>query len=126
MTAGMKVCFTGLGRDTAGGVFDRAPSEAHARRIGLEPVKSVTTKNCDLLVAADGDTSSEKARKARRYGIAIVDADDFHAAAAGAVLPAKRTVIDELAALVCEICGRSWTRPAGGRCPTRCPGCSRR
>ena len=66
---GDRVTFTGaltLGRDTW---------EQRARAAGLE-VGGVTRRSA-LLVAADADTRSGKARKARDYGVPIVDETTF-------------------------------------------------
>ncbi|MCY4368678.1 MAG: exonuclease domain-containing protein [bacterium] len=73
---GMRVCFTGTA--TVGGeTFDRSALERMAAIAGLVPVRSVTKKNCDLLVAADIATNSGKARKARAYGIPLISVADF-------------------------------------------------
>jgi DNA polymerase-3 subunit epsilon len=49
----------------------RSEWEEHLRRSGFEPWSAVT-KNVRLVVAADPDSLSGKARKARDYGIPIV------------------------------------------------------
>jgi len=73
---GMRVCFTGAA--TVGGeAFDRSALERMAAIAGLVPVRSVTKKNCDLLVAADIASNSGKARKARAYGIPLISVADF-------------------------------------------------
>ena len=73
---GMRVCFTGTA--TVGGeAFDRSALERMAAIAGLVPVRSVTKKNCDMLVAADVASNSGKARKARAYGIPLISATDF-------------------------------------------------
>jgi DNA polymerase-3 subunit epsilon len=46
----------------------------------LQPVASVTKKTCDLLVAADPESGSGKAQKARQYGVAIMSVEQFLAA----------------------------------------------
>ena len=51
-----------------------------AAQAGMQPVRSVTKKNCDLLVAADSSSQSGKARKARSYGIPVMSVDEFLAA----------------------------------------------
>jgi DNA polymerase-3 subunit epsilon len=48
-----------------------------ARDLGLEPVAGVTRRGCDLVVAADAASSSGKARKARDYGIPVIDVAEF-------------------------------------------------
>ncbi len=73
---GMRVCFTGAA--TVGGeALDRSALERMAAIAGLVPVRNVTKKNCDLLVAADVVTDSGKARKARAYGIPLMSVADF-------------------------------------------------
>lgn len=77
---GMRICFTG---DAVldGCRWDRAELESVAATLGLQPVRSVTKKNCDLLVAADPSTQSGKANKARQYGKPIMALEEFVAAA---------------------------------------------
>lgn len=69
ITIGSRVCFTGTA--------NKARLESIARGVGLEPVRSVTKKRCDLLVAADVATSSSKARNARKWDIPIMSAQEF-------------------------------------------------
>ena len=75
LMAGWRVCFTGTAV-IDGVAVDRADVEATASTAGLHPVGSVT-KQCDLLVCADTNSMSSKARKARQYGIPIMDFDQF-------------------------------------------------
>ncbi|MFC0863643.1 exonuclease domain-containing protein [Sphaerimonospora cavernae] len=70
LTPGDLIVFTG---EMDGG---REAWEARARRAGYAPHPSVT-KKVRLLVAADPDTLSGKARKARAYGLPIVTPDAF-------------------------------------------------
>ena len=73
---GMHVCFTG--EAVIEGVnVSRDYLEKHAASAGMQPVASVSKKNCDLLVAADSSSRSAKARKARVYGIPVMTATDF-------------------------------------------------
>lgn len=68
---GHRVVFTGqmlLGREVG---VDRA------EQAGLVVLPSVT-KKVDLLVAADCDSLSGKARKAASYGVPVVDEATFH------------------------------------------------
>ena len=51
--------------------------ERHAACAGMQPVRSVTKKECDLLVVADPSSQSGKARMARRYGIPVMAVADF-------------------------------------------------
>jgi DNA polymerase-3 subunit epsilon len=53
-------------------ILDRLAAQA-----GLQPVNTVTKKSCDLLVASDSSTTSGKARKARDYGIPVIDVLTF-------------------------------------------------
>jgi DNA polymerase III epsilon subunit-like protein len=126
LEAGMKVCFTGAPVDPDTGLeLRRSVLEDHARRLGLDPVKSVTLKNCQLLVAADPTSRSGKANKARQFHHPVVSADDFLAAGPGATLPAVTTTVGQRDTLVCSDCERVWTRPrTRGRKPTFCPDCA--
>ena len=62
--------------DDRGRVRSRTELEDIARRAGLEPIDGVT-RRCDLLVAADTTSASGKARKARDYGIPVIDVGAF-------------------------------------------------
>lgn len=73
---GMGICFTGQA------VVDdrqwvRSKLENLARENGWKPLKNVTKKHCDLLVAADPSTMSGKGKKARLYGKPVVSVADF-------------------------------------------------
>ena len=73
---GMHVCFTGqaiVGERS----IPRHVLERHAACAGLQPVRSVTKKACDLLVATDPSSQSTKARTARRYGIPVMTVATF-------------------------------------------------
>jgi DNA polymerase III subunit epsilon len=107
LSPGMTVCFTGQGQ-LNGSLVDRASQESMALQHGLFVAKSVTKKGPDLVVAADGDSRSSKARKARQQGIAICSFSDFvHALETGGVVAAMRVDIADKA-LVCVSCGTSW------------------
>ena len=68
---GMHVCFTG--EVVIEGInISRDYLEKHAALAGMQPVASVSKKNCDLLVAADSSSRSGKARKAADYGIPVM------------------------------------------------------
>ncbi len=70
--SGMRVCFTGELRSTIGGQpITRDIAETLAENAGLKVANSVT-KKLDILVVADPNTQSGKARKARDYGIRIL------------------------------------------------------
>lgn len=70
--AGKRVCFTGELQSTlAGQPITRELAEVLAQRAGLVPVSGVT-KSLDILVVADPNTQSGKAKKARDYGVRIL------------------------------------------------------
>jgi DNA polymerase III subunit epsilon len=70
--AGRTVCFTGsLSGRLDGEPFTRARAEQLATAAGLVVAPGVT-KGLDLLVVADPDSLSAKARKARQYGTRIM------------------------------------------------------
>jgi len=70
--AGRSVCFTGsLQGRRAGEAISRGEAEALARAHGMD-VRPRVTRELDYLVAADPDTMSGKAKKARSYGIPIL------------------------------------------------------
>ena len=73
---GMHVCFTG-NAVVEGTNISRDYLEKHAALAGMQPVASVTKKNCDLLVAADTSSRSGKACKARDYGIPVMAVAEF-------------------------------------------------
>lgn len=69
---GLRVCFTGeLLSSINGSAVTRDLAESLAIRAGLEVAASVTRK-LDILVVADPNSQSMKARKAREYGTRIV------------------------------------------------------
>jgi hypothetical protein len=72
LQSGTRVCFTGTAVGPTGAKIGRTELEAAASKAGLQPVRNVTKKSCDLLVAADPASSSSKACKARSYGIPVV------------------------------------------------------
>ena len=73
---GMRVCFTGSAI-VEGKPIARDFLEKTAAQAGMQPVGSVTRKNCDLLVAADSSSRSGKTRKARDYGIPVMTVEEF-------------------------------------------------
>ena len=77
---GMRVCFTGSAI-VEGTQIPRDYLEKTAAQAGMQPVGSVTRKNCDLLVAADSSSRSGKTRKARDYGIPVMTVEEFLIAA---------------------------------------------
>ena len=68
---GMHVCFTGTAV-VEGTPVPRSFLETRAAQAGMQPVASVTRKNCDLLVTADSSSQSGKVHKARGYGIPVM------------------------------------------------------
>ncbi len=69
------VCFTGAAV-VHGERYTRTRLELIATEHGHLTTSSVTS-GCDMLVAADPNTSSSKARKARHLGIPIISVDNF-------------------------------------------------
>jgi len=74
---GTRICFTGSALTSDGRPMSRGRLEIMAAEAGYQPVGGVTKKGCDLLVAADPVSMSGKARKARSWGIPILDAATF-------------------------------------------------
>ncbi|WP_210768992.1 AAA family ATPase [Ruania alkalisoli] len=72
-----RVCFTGEVLTPSGRPLARGEMEALALAAGLRPVPSVTKTRTDVLVTAEPGTQSGKARKAREYGKAVLDAETF-------------------------------------------------
>lgn len=73
VTPGSTICFTGDGHlSYRGHPLDRKASNALAESLGFV-VKSGVSKKVDRLVAADPHSLSGKARKARDYGIPIIE-----------------------------------------------------
>lgn len=77
ISSGTRVCFTGSAVDPTGRKIDRAKLEAFASLAGLQPVRSVSRKGCDLVVASDAASASSKAVKARKYEIPIISVETF-------------------------------------------------
>lgn len=110
LTPGLSVCFTGQG-ELAGRPVDRASQERLAQQHGLVVAKSVTKKGPDLVVAADGNSRSSKARRARQLGIAICTFSDFvHALETGTPVDCAR-VASSGVPMLCGTCGSSWMAP---------------
>ena len=76
LQCGMRICFTGEviinGRN-----LERDLLQEKAAIVGMQPVRDVTKKGCDMLVAADTSSQSGKARKARKYGIPVIEVTEF-------------------------------------------------
>jgi DNA polymerase-3 subunit epsilon len=76
LPAGATICFTGAMS------MPREELELLATRAGLRPLGSVT-KACQVVVAVDPTSMSGKAKKARQYGIPIIDEETFLAQIGG-------------------------------------------
>ncbi len=117
------VCFTGSAINSKGEQIPRSEMEAHARKIGLMPVESVTKTRCDLLVAVDPASHSGKTDRAVKYSIPIVSVADFLAATSITLLCGQVSA-GSLSLFVCATCKRSWSRPqTRGHKPAQCPEC---
>jgi DNA polymerase III subunit epsilon len=77
MANGLRICFTGSARNADGVDISREDLEGIAKKRGLIPVDSVTKKGCDVVVAADVNSMSTKARKAKEWGIPVISVNDF-------------------------------------------------
>jgi DNA polymerase-3 subunit epsilon len=77
LTVGKRVCFTGEASGFSGNIINRGDLEALAAKVGLHPVKDVTKKGCDILVAADEATMSGKAKRAKEWGIPVISVEKF-------------------------------------------------
>lgn len=76
LQCGMRICFTGE-VIVNGRKFERDLLQEKAAIVGMQPVRDVTKKGCDMLVAADISSQSGKARKARNYGIPVIEVTEF-------------------------------------------------
>lgn len=77
LSVGKRICFTGEASGFSGTIIDRGDLEALAAKVGLHPVRDVTKKGCDILVAADTSTMSGKAKKAKDWGIPVISVEKF-------------------------------------------------
>ena len=78
--SGLSVCFTGTFVGVLNGVMvTREQVEQIATERGFQ-VRSGVSKKLDLLVAADPDTLSGKAKRARALGLRVIEEADFWAA----------------------------------------------
>ena len=73
---GMRVCFTGQAV-VKGTNISKDYLKNCAALAGMQPVKSVSNKNCDLLVAADTSSQSGKMLNARKYGLPVMTVAKF-------------------------------------------------
>jgi DNA polymerase-3 subunit epsilon len=75
---GTRVAFTGAATDPRTGVkLERTELEAICSAAGLVPEESLKKSTTQLLVAADPNSASGKAKKARQWGIPIISVDEF-------------------------------------------------
>lgn len=77
LSVGKRVCFTGEASGFSGTTINRGELEALAAKVGLHPVRDVTKKGCDILVAADASTMSGKAKRAKEWGIPVISVEKF-------------------------------------------------
>jgi DNA polymerase-3 subunit epsilon len=77
LSVGKRICFTGEASGFSGNTINRGDLEALAAKVGLHPVRDVTKRGCDLLVAADTSTMSGKAKKAKEWGIPVISVEKF-------------------------------------------------
>lgn len=77
LSVGKRICFTGEASGFSGNIINRGDLEALAAKVGLHPVRDVTKKGCDLLVAADTSSMSGKAKKAKEWGIPVISVEKF-------------------------------------------------
>ena len=76
LQCGMRICFTGE-VIVNGRKLERDLLQEKAAIVGMQPVRDVTKNGCDMLVAADISSQSGKARKARKYGIHVIEVTKF-------------------------------------------------
>lgn len=76
-SAGIRVCFTGSAKDSSGEDLLRGNLEALATSKGLIPVESVSKSGCDVLIAADKNSMSGKAKKAKGWGMPVLSVQEF-------------------------------------------------
>ena len=76
LTAGARVCFTGTAvHDNT--MWERTALEEQAESFGLVPVKNVSKTRCDVLIAADVTTMSNKAKNAMKWNKPIFSIAQF-------------------------------------------------
>lgn len=122
LNPGLQICFTGAAQRQDGVPIERDELQHLARQHQLDTVGSVTAKNCHLLVAADPQSLSSKAKKAQQYGIPVASVVDFLAALdTGSRLSVSRLPVKGVG-LVCTICGHSWIAARRKSEPV-CDGC---
>lgn len=75
--AGARVCFTGSAKDDSGNDLLRSDLESLAVSKGLVPVDTVSKSGCDILIAADKNSMSGKAKKAKGWGMPVLSVQEF-------------------------------------------------
>ena len=116
---GLEVVFTGEHRD-----HDRDQLHELAIERGLEPKHNVS-KSTGVVFAADPESTSGKAAKARRFGIPVVGIDAFLEANIGDLIEGSASV-EGSKVVMCPDCHVTWTVPATTRAHSskRCAGCA--
>ena len=119
LAPGMQIVFTG-NHET----YPRDRLELFARDLGLE-ARGGVSKSTDLVCAADVNSRSGKAAKARKYGIPVITVDEFLTAKIGDVLSASGSV-ESLKVITCPDCHATSTVPATSRAQStkRCSECA--
>jgi len=104
--------------------IERSTLVAHAEQLGMSVAKGMS-KKIDLLVAADPDSNSGKAKKARQYGIPVLGAEAFAACRAGDTIEATGIGLETLKVVTCPDCLATTTVPATTRSQStkRCDDC---
>jgi len=78
LTPGARVCFTGSIVNADGASIEKEELHWLAEQAGLTPVRHVSKTKCDVLIAADASTMSNKAKTAREYGKPVYSAQEFY------------------------------------------------
>jgi len=120
LASGMSVTFTG---DDP--MRPRPLLENHATQLGMTVGNNVT-KETDVLVVYENDTSSGKATKARSYGLPIITTEQFANAGLGDQIEAEASSVKAKKVVTCPECHATWTVSAksGERNSRRCDDCS--
>lgn len=120
LSAGMTVVFTGEHPE-----LTRDNLTEFATGLGLE-VQGGVSKSTMIVAAADPNSNSGKAGKARRYGIPIVSVEDFAGARLGDIIEGHGAGQAALKVIACPDCLTTWSVPATSRQTTskRCPPCA--
>lgn len=122
LQTGMRVCFTGAAQRSNGEPMERDELEALARQHNLEPVTSVTKRNCQLLVAADPASMSGKAKDAQKFSVPVTSVAEYLTALNTRSPLTVSRLPPKGVGLVCTVCGHSWiaarrtTAPVCGDC----------